>query len=273
MTRISRRRVAPAGRRGPDPGRQPPPQAQMASLQSLPHPAQAAPMGDTAGSCSPTSRARRHRPRPGGSRRAGADGGQRARRDPPAQRPAASMPGLHRHRLPARSRGRWGPSAIRRRGSASPSATPGTQPIVLAYAAGTSTLVDSVGSHFTSDRPTPRTTVRRASARWRGRTADTRFVLAPGESRDAVFQLLKDKPGRATPAGTTRTTTRWGSPSSTYRGPRSARPGLSTGLPGLGPGVDPARPAGTSRSASLSDAVKDLESAAKKFGEIFDGKK
>jgi hypothetical protein len=151
----------------------------------------------------------------------------------------------------------------------------GAQPLVLAYAAGSSVLVDSVGSHFTLGPPNTPDSSAQGIGKVEGKNADTRFVLQPGEARDAMFQLLKDKPGRAAAAGATRYNYAVGIAQLDVTGGqvRMVR-GYRLGFQGLPPGADPAaRSAGATSSASLSDAVKDLESAAKKFGELFDGKK
>lgn len=149
----------------------------------------------------------------------------------------------------------------------------GTQPLVLAYSAGTSALVDSVGSHFIIGPPNTPDTSAQGIGKVEGKSVDTRFVLGPGESRDAMFQLLKDKPGRATAAGTTRYNYSVGIAQLDGTGQQVRLvKGYRLGFQGIPPGVDPNRPPGSSSSASLSDAVKDLESAAKKFGNIFDKK-
>ena len=150
----------------------------------------------------------------------------------------------------------------------------GTQPLVLAYAAGSSTLVDSVGSHFTIGPPNTPDSSAQGIGKVEGKNADTRFVLAPGEARDALFQLLKDRPGRAAAAGGTRYNYAVGIAQLDVVGNqvRLAR-AYRLGFQGIGPGVDASsRPAGSTSSASISDAVKDLESAAKKFGDLFEKK-
>ncbi|MBS1853452.1 MAG: hypothetical protein JST79_21350 [Acidobacteria bacterium] len=75
------------------------------------------------------------------------------------------------------------------------------QPIVLGYVATTSLLIDNQGTRFYWGTAGTHDTSAQGIGIVEGTRADPQFVLRPGESRNAVFQLLRDRGAARTPLG------------------------------------------------------------------------
>jgi len=65
------------------------------------------------------------------------------------------------------------------------------KPVILAYRAGSSAAIDNFGNRFTWGRPSTHDTSVKGIGMVEGRTADTQFVLSPGQSRNATFGLIR----------------------------------------------------------------------------------
>jgi hypothetical protein len=149
----------------------------------------------------------------------------------------------------------------------------GQQPIALAYVSGSSALSDSTGARYAVGAPGAPDSSAQGIGKVEGRNADPRFVLQPGETRDALFQLLRDPAARRAQnttysysVGIAQLDVLQGNQVRMVRNYRLAFPGVTAGMVTAGTGPSP------QGSGKISDAVKDLESAAKKFSDIFQGK-
>jgi hypothetical protein len=69
-------------------------------------------------------------------------------------------------------------------------------PLTLAYVSGSSVIVDNLGNRYSWGRPGTHDTSVQGIGIAAGRSVDTQFQLDPGESRNAVFQLLRYNSGR-----------------------------------------------------------------------------
>lgn len=65
------------------------------------------------------------------------------------------------------------------------------QPVILAYRSASSAGVDNFGNAFTWGRPGTHDTSVKGIGMVSGRSADTQFVLSPGQSRNATFGLVR----------------------------------------------------------------------------------
>ena len=70
------------------------------------------------------------------------------------------------------------------------------QPLVLAYKAGTSLAVDQLGNRYAWGRPGTSDGSATGIGIARGQNVDAQFALAPGQARDATFQVWR-RPGRS----------------------------------------------------------------------------
>jgi hypothetical protein len=71
------------------------------------------------------------------------------------------------------------------------------QPITLAYVTGSSMSVDNLGNTYGWGRPGTHDVSTQGIGVVEGRKADTQFRLAPGESREAVFAVIRYNVGRS----------------------------------------------------------------------------
>jgi hypothetical protein len=71
------------------------------------------------------------------------------------------------------------------------------QPITLAYVTGSSMSVDNLGNSYGWGRPGTHDVSTRGIGIVEGRKADTQFRLAPGESREAVFAVIRYNAGHS----------------------------------------------------------------------------
>src|SRR5689334_23016858 len=65
------------------------------------------------------------------------------------------------------------------------------KPLILAYQSGSSSAHDNFGNAFTFGRPGTHDTSVKGIGMVAGRSADTQFVLAPGQSRNASFGIIR----------------------------------------------------------------------------------
>jgi hypothetical protein len=65
------------------------------------------------------------------------------------------------------------------------------KPIILAYRAGSSAGLDNFGNGFTWGRPGTHDTSVKGIGMLEGRSVDTQFALAPGQSRGATFNIIR----------------------------------------------------------------------------------
>ncbi|MBV6416862.1 MAG: hypothetical protein CMLOHMNK_01480 [Steroidobacteraceae bacterium] len=65
------------------------------------------------------------------------------------------------------------------------------RPIILAYKSGSSSGIDNFGNQFYWGRPGSHDTSVKGMGHVSGRSADTQFALAPGQSRNATFNLIR----------------------------------------------------------------------------------
>lgn len=65
------------------------------------------------------------------------------------------------------------------------------KPVILAYRSGSSAAVDNFGNGFTWGRPGTHDTSVKGIGMVAGRSADTQFSLAPGQSRNATFGIIR----------------------------------------------------------------------------------
>jgi hypothetical protein len=70
------------------------------------------------------------------------------------------------------------------------------KPLTLAYVAGSSVMVDNLGNHYSWGRPGTHDASVQGIGLLEGRRADTQFQLDPGESRKAVFGVIRYNSGR-----------------------------------------------------------------------------
>lgn len=77
----------------------------------------------------------------------------------------------------------------------------GAQPIILAYKLGSNLIVDNYGNRYAWGRPGTHDNSASGIGTVDGSRADPQFVLRPGQSRSATFQLIRYNPGN-TPIGT-----------------------------------------------------------------------
>jgi hypothetical protein len=71
------------------------------------------------------------------------------------------------------------------------------QPIILAYASGTSTALDNLGNSYSWGHAGTHDLSARGIGLTTGSSADPSFVLQPGEARNATFQVIRYRPGNA----------------------------------------------------------------------------
>jgi len=72
-----------------------------------------------------------------------------------------------------------------------------SQPIILAYASGTSTALDNLGNAYSWGHAGTHDLSARGIGLTTGNSADPSFVLQPGETRNATFQVIRYRPGNA----------------------------------------------------------------------------
>lgn len=72
----------------------------------------------------------------------------------------------------------------------------GSDPLILAYKTGTSGAIDELGNGYGWGRPGTHDTSTQGIGRLEGRSADTSFVLRPGESRTATFAVIRYEAAR-----------------------------------------------------------------------------
>jgi hypothetical protein len=65
------------------------------------------------------------------------------------------------------------------------------KPLILAYQSGSSSALDNFGAGFTWGRPGTHDTSVKGIGLVTGRSADTQFQLAPGQSRSATFNIIR----------------------------------------------------------------------------------
>ncbi len=65
------------------------------------------------------------------------------------------------------------------------------KPMILAYRSGSSSALDNFGNGFTWGRPGTHDTSVKGIGMVAGRSVDTQFSLAPGQSRNATFGLIR----------------------------------------------------------------------------------
>jgi hypothetical protein len=65
------------------------------------------------------------------------------------------------------------------------------KPVILAYQSGSSAALDNFGNAFTWGRPGTHDTSVKGIGMVTGRTADTHYSLAPGQSRDATYGIIR----------------------------------------------------------------------------------
>jgi hypothetical protein len=65
------------------------------------------------------------------------------------------------------------------------------KPVILAYRSGSNTALDNFGNRFVYGRPSTHDTSVKGIGMIAGRTVDTQFQLAPGQSRAATFNLIR----------------------------------------------------------------------------------
>jgi hypothetical protein len=65
------------------------------------------------------------------------------------------------------------------------------KPIILAYRSGSSAGLDNFGNGFTWGRPGTHDTSVKGIGMLTGRSVDTQFALAPGQSRNATFNIIR----------------------------------------------------------------------------------
>ena len=65
------------------------------------------------------------------------------------------------------------------------------KPVILAYRAGSSSALDNFGNGFTWGRPGSHDTSVKGIGLVEGRSVDTQFSLAPGQSRNATFGVIR----------------------------------------------------------------------------------
>lgn len=65
------------------------------------------------------------------------------------------------------------------------------KPVILAYQSGSSSALDNFGNAFTWGSPGTHDTSVKGIGMVTGRSADTQFSLAPGQSRDATFGIIR----------------------------------------------------------------------------------
>jgi len=70
------------------------------------------------------------------------------------------------------------------------------KPVALAYVTGSSTSVDNLGNTYGWGRPGTHDVSTQGIGIVEGRKADTQFLLAPGEEREAVFAVIRYNVGR-----------------------------------------------------------------------------
>jgi len=70
-------------------------------------------------------------------------------------------------------------------------------PLILAYVSGSSVIVDNLGNRYSWGRPSTHDTSVQGIGMVAGRAADPQFQLDPGESRNAVFQLIRFNSGKS----------------------------------------------------------------------------
>ncbi|MEG9437767.1 hypothetical protein JAO29_16580 [Edaphobacter sp. HDX4] len=78
------------------------------------------------------------------------------------------------------------------------------RPIILAYASGTSTALDNLGNAYTWGHAGTHDVSAQGIGLTTSSSADPRFILQPGETRNATFQVIRYRPGNA-PLGTSYT--------------------------------------------------------------------
>lgn len=71
------------------------------------------------------------------------------------------------------------------------------RPIILAYASGTSTAMDNLGNTYSWGHAGTHDVSAQGIGLTTGSSADPRFVLQPGETRNATFQVIRYRPGNA----------------------------------------------------------------------------
>jgi len=69
------------------------------------------------------------------------------------------------------------------------------QPIILAYQSGSSSAVDNLGNRYVYGRPSTHDTSVQGIGYVTGRSADAQFVLNPGETRAAAFNVIRFNSG------------------------------------------------------------------------------
>jgi hypothetical protein len=65
------------------------------------------------------------------------------------------------------------------------------KPVILAYRSASSAALDNFGNGFTWGRPGTHDTSVKGIGMVAGRTVDTQFALAPGQSRNATFNIIR----------------------------------------------------------------------------------
>jgi hypothetical protein len=65
------------------------------------------------------------------------------------------------------------------------------KPVILAYRSGSSAALDNFGNAFTWGRPGTHDTSMKGIGMVAGRSVDTQFSLAPGQSRNATFGIIR----------------------------------------------------------------------------------
>ena len=65
------------------------------------------------------------------------------------------------------------------------------KPVILAYQAGSSAALDNFGNGFTWGRPGTHDTSVKGIGMVAGHSVDTQFALAPGQSRNATFNIVR----------------------------------------------------------------------------------
>jgi hypothetical protein len=71
------------------------------------------------------------------------------------------------------------------------------KPLVLAYVTGSSLIVDDLGNHYAWGRPGTHDVSTQSIGILEGRRADAQFQLDPGESRKALFGVIRYNAGRS----------------------------------------------------------------------------
>jgi len=71
------------------------------------------------------------------------------------------------------------------------------QPIILAYAAATSTAIDNLGNSYYWGHAGGHDGSAQGIGTSEGQKVNPQFVLQPGESRNAIFQVIRYRPGNA----------------------------------------------------------------------------